>query len=193
MEFFDKLGKKASETYKLTAEKTGKFAKETKMKLKINELKSNVSDLYEKIGKKVYERHEIGKKSVSFDKDLVEEISKLEELTKEIAKLNEQCLTLQNKKKCPNCDKEINISDKFCHNCGYKLYQTDIVNEQETLEEKEASRENDNEKKDKNNKAENRNIDGAKENKKLEKKEDENKKSEDKKHSENKKTDNKKK
>ena len=37
MEFFDKIGKKASEEYKVTADKTGKVAKETKMKLKINE------------------------------------------------------------------------------------------------------------------------------------------------------------
>ena len=30
MEFFDKLGKKATEAYKITADKTGKIAKETK-------------------------------------------------------------------------------------------------------------------------------------------------------------------
>ena len=63
MEFFDKLGKKASETYKATAEKTSKVAKEAKLKLKINELKSDVSDLYEEIGKKVYEKHELGQKT----------------------------------------------------------------------------------------------------------------------------------
>ena len=34
MEFFDKLGKKASEAYKITADKTGKLAKETKIKFK---------------------------------------------------------------------------------------------------------------------------------------------------------------
>ena len=37
MEFFDKLTKKASETYKGAAEKTSKLAKEAKLKLKINE------------------------------------------------------------------------------------------------------------------------------------------------------------
>ena len=30
MDFFDKLGKKASEAYKVTADKTGKIAKEAK-------------------------------------------------------------------------------------------------------------------------------------------------------------------
>ena len=57
MEFFDKLGKKATEAYKITADKTGKIAKETKMRLKMSELKSQVNDLYEEIGKKVYEKH----------------------------------------------------------------------------------------------------------------------------------------
>ena len=37
MEFFDKLGKKASEAYKVTADKTSKIAKETKLKFKIGE------------------------------------------------------------------------------------------------------------------------------------------------------------
>ena len=45
MDFFDKLGKKASETYKATAEKTSKIAKGTKLKIKMGELKSEVSDL----------------------------------------------------------------------------------------------------------------------------------------------------
>ena len=53
MEFFDKLGKKASEAYKMTADKTGKIAKETKIKLKIGELRTQVNDVYEEIGKKV--------------------------------------------------------------------------------------------------------------------------------------------
>ena len=57
MEFFDKLGKKASEAYKMTADKTGKIAKETKIKLKIGELRTQVNDVYEEIGKKVYEKH----------------------------------------------------------------------------------------------------------------------------------------
>ena len=57
MEFFDKLTKKASETYKGAAEKTSKLAKEAKLKLKINENKSKINDLYQEIGKKVYQKH----------------------------------------------------------------------------------------------------------------------------------------
>ena len=42
MDLFDKIGKKATETYKYTAEKTSKFAKEARIKLKINELWRNI-------------------------------------------------------------------------------------------------------------------------------------------------------
>ena len=55
MDFWDKLTKKASETYKGASEKTGKIAKEAKLKLKINENKSKIEDLYTEIGKKVYQ------------------------------------------------------------------------------------------------------------------------------------------
>ena len=52
MDFFDKLGKKATEAYKVTADKTGKIAKETKLKFKMGELKTKIEDIYEEIGKK---------------------------------------------------------------------------------------------------------------------------------------------
>ena len=45
MDFFDKLGKKASEAYKVTADKTGKLAKEAKLRMKISELKSQINDM----------------------------------------------------------------------------------------------------------------------------------------------------
>ena len=57
MEFFDKLGKKASEAYKVTADKTGKIAKEAKLKMKMADLKGQANDIYMEIGKKVYEKH----------------------------------------------------------------------------------------------------------------------------------------
>ena len=69
MEFFDKLGKKASQAAKVTADKTGKIAKETKLKFKIGELKTQINDIYEEIGKKVYEKH-VREEDISIKKDL---------------------------------------------------------------------------------------------------------------------------
>lgn len=166
MDFFDKLGKKASKTYKVTAEKTGKLAKETKLKFKINDLRSSVIDMYEEIGKKVYEIHEEGKKSVNFEKDLAEEIEKLEKIASEITKLNEECLSLKDKRKCPECYYEVEREANFCSNCGVKL-EKEKVAEPELVEEEIDKDENEEKKKE------------EKEDKKLEHKE--NKKNNDKK------------
>ena len=52
MEFFDKLGKKASEAYKVTADKTGKLAKEAKKEVgMVIESIDNIDVAYE-LGKK---------------------------------------------------------------------------------------------------------------------------------------------
>ena len=46
MGIFNKIGEKASEAYGVTAKKTGELAKEAKLRLKINECKSDINDLY---------------------------------------------------------------------------------------------------------------------------------------------------
>lgn len=55
MEFFNKISEKASTAYKVTAAKTGKLAKEAKLKLKMSNLKSQINDIYLDIGAKIYE------------------------------------------------------------------------------------------------------------------------------------------
>lgn len=137
MEFFDKIGKKASEAYKITADKTGKIAKETKIKLKINELKTQVNDVYEEIGKKVYEKH-VREEDISIKKDLEEECTKIDVLSDEIDSLLKQCLDLKDKKQCPKCYAEIEKEMKFCYNCGQKQ-TTEPVREVEILEDLEKS------------------------------------------------------
>ena len=110
MDFFDKLGKKASEAYKVTADKTGKLAKETKLKFKMGELKSKIEDIYEEIGKKVYEKH-VKKEEISTN-DLLEECKQIDEISNEIEKIRQECLELKDKKQCQKCFKEIDKNKK---------------------------------------------------------------------------------
>lgn len=137
MEFFDKIGKKASEAYKITADKTGKIAKETKIKLKINDLKTQVNDIYEEIGKKVYEKH-VREEDISIKKDLEEQCTRIDVLTDEIDSLLKQCLDLKDKKQCTNCYTEIEKDMKFCYNCGQKQTE-EPAREVEILEDLEKS------------------------------------------------------
>lgn len=132
MEFFDKLGKKATEAYKVTADKTGKIAKETKIKFKIGDLKAQINSIYEEIGKKVYQKH-IREEDICIKKDLEEECTKIDVLSDEIETLLRQCLELKDKKQCPNCYKELEKDDNYCSNCGEK--QTEKDTREEALEE----------------------------------------------------------
>ena len=119
MEFFDKLGKKASEAYKVTADKTGKLAKEAKIRMKINEMKGQIKDIYEEIGKKVYEKH-VREENIDISKDLEDECTRIDVLTGEIEDRLNECLELRDKKKCQKCFKEIDKNMKFCPECGAK-------------------------------------------------------------------------
>lgn len=135
MEFFDKLGKKASEAYKVTADKTGKIAKETKIKFRIGELKSQINNIYEEIGKKVYEKH-IREEELCIKKELEEQCTKIDVLSDEIDSLLKECLLLKDKKQCQKCYKEIEKDAKFCPNCGEKQTE-EPTKEVEVLEELE--------------------------------------------------------
>ena len=137
MEFFDKLGKKATEAYKITADKTGRLAKETKLKIKISDLKSQINDLYEEIGKNVYQKHirEDEEANKEIEEDISHLCTKIDVLSDEIDSLLEQCLELKDRKQCKNCYKEINKNDKYCPNCGAKQEDEKISGQEEITEE----------------------------------------------------------
>lgn len=125
MDFFNKLGKKASETYQVTKEKTVKFSEEMKLKGKINDAKNQVTNLYEEIGQHVYNQYktntEEGKEEIS---------KKCEEISRqfdEMAKLEAQILALKEVKKCTKCGAEIGKKDDFCSKCGKEQPKTEKV------------------------------------------------------------------
>lgn len=138
MDFFDRLGKKASEAYKVTADKTGKIAKETKLKFKMGELKSKIEDIYEEIGKKVYETH-VKKEEFSMN-DLLNECKQIDEMSSEIEKIRQECLELKDKKQCLKCFKEIDKNMKFCPECGAKQ-EEEKAQELEVIEKPEEGNE----------------------------------------------------
>ena len=113
MEFFDKLGKKASEAYKVTADKTGKIAKEAKLKMKMADLKGQANDIYMEIGKKVYEKH-VKEETLDIKKELEEECTKLDVISDEIDSILKECIDLKDKKVCQKCYSQIEKNMKFC-------------------------------------------------------------------------------
>lgn len=139
MGFFNDLGKKTTET-------TNKIARETKLKLKINENKGLIKDLYEKIGKKAYEKH-VREENERIKDAINEECLKIDELTKEIEEARKEILTLNNKKLCKKCFAEIEKNAQFCSKCGEKQTEEETVLEkaEEKLEKADISPEKENE------------------------------------------------
>ena len=129
MDFFDKIGKKASETYKFTAKKTSKLAKEAKLRMKMNEDKSDIEDLYKKIGKKVYEKHLL-QDTINIKEELEEECTKIDVLSDEIENILNEILSLRDLKQCTNCYEKIEKSSKYCSNCGSKQEENEEEGEQ---------------------------------------------------------------
>ncbi len=133
MNFLDKLGQISSQTYKNTQEKTTKIAKIAKLKALMNEDKQKVEDLYNEIGKKLYENHVRAEK--------IDIVSKIEDICKEIDAYadeieltRKEILKLKDLKQCKKCNYEMELEYKFCPNCGEE--------QKEVLENKEENSEN---------------------------------------------------
>lgn len=116
MNFFNKLGKKATETYQLTKEKTTKISEELKFRNKINENKNKIEENYMQIGKCVYKEFKTGEKCEKLN-EKCEEITALEE---ENRRIESKILSIKNIKKCINCNSEIAKDSEFCNKCGTK-------------------------------------------------------------------------
>ena len=137
MDFFGKLGKKATETFNSAAEKTNKIASETKIKLKINDCKSKIKDLYQDIGKVVYQKFVLDG-NLEVKEYIQEQLSKIKEYTDQIEEYEKQILELSNQKQCVNCKNKIEKNAKFCPNCGAEqpeevVHEAEVVNNGEEV------------------------------------------------------------
>lgn len=137
MEIFDKIGEVASQTYKYTAEKADKIARETKLRMKMNENKSKIETLYNEIGEAVYRRH-ISASKENFDEEINNACEEIDKISKEIEQQNNELLNLKDRKQCPNCHEKIDKEAKYCSNCGMEQNQEPKETEKEVNNENKA-------------------------------------------------------
>ena len=138
MGFFDNLGKKASAVYDVTAEKTSKIAKEAKLRMKINENKSDINDLYKEIGRKIYEK-QVREENIDIKTELEEECTKIDVLSTEIETCLKAILELKNKKQCEQCHAEMDLKNNFCPKCGAEQPGAEVLNAEVVKEDLEKS------------------------------------------------------
>ena len=139
MGFLNDIGKKTSET-------TSRIARETKIKLKTSENKNKISDLYEEIGKKTYEKY-VREENIVVEEDLKQECEEIDKLAQEIQELRKELLKLNEKKQCPKCNNEIEEKANYCDKCGEKQNDEPTIFEvaADELEEVEIEPENEEE------------------------------------------------
>ena len=133
MDFLNKLGKKASETYQVTKEKTAKFSEEIKLKGKISDAKAQIKSLYVELGEGVYNQYKTNSEDNS--EQIKEKCNEISVKFDEIAKLEADILSLKEVKKCIECGAELNKNDDFCSKCGKEQPKV----EEEKVEVKEES------------------------------------------------------
>ncbi|MCI8620713.1 MAG: hypothetical protein HFJ50_02615 [Clostridia bacterium] len=132
MEIFEKIGDAASKTYKYTAEKTSKIAKETKMKIKINEYKHEIEEIYQEIGETVYRKFIVDEE---IEEDILKEkCASIDCLTDKIVECKNAILKLKEKRQCKNCYEEIEIIANYCPNCGFEQEQVEEIKNEENEE-----------------------------------------------------------
>ena len=135
MGFFNDLGKKATETYKSTTDKTNKLAREMRLKSYVNENKNKIQRIYAEIGKKVYEKHVEGNIS-EIEEFIKPELEQISETARKIENMNNEIRAINNLKLCEKCASEIDLNAKFCPRCGAEQGK-DEIEETENLDENE--------------------------------------------------------
>ena len=146
MEIFEKISDAASKTYKFTAEKTSKIAKEAKIKMQINEYKGDIKDLYIEIGENVFEKYV---KDEELDlSDLKAKCEMIKDLSDKIVECKDEILKLNEKRQCKKCYEEIDLSSNYCPKCGEE--QEKIIEDEKDSEDLENEEETDEIESDKN-------------------------------------------
>ena len=119
MDLFNKLGKKATETFQNTKEKTAKITEEYKIKATLADDKLKISELLNEIGKIVYEARE---NHQDIDENIIEEkCEQIDKIKREMKDLEEKILELKDILICSGCGNKVSANDKFCSVCGEKV------------------------------------------------------------------------
>lgn len=119
MDFFDKLGKKVSDTYNSASEKTSKLARETKLKLSIAEEKDNEKQFYEKLGQEFYKKY-LDKRDSEVALEFIENFMQIDKVREKIKNYEDEINSIKGLKTCPKCGESFDVNYEFCPKCGYK-------------------------------------------------------------------------
>lgn len=139
-----KIGKTAMKTYRCAAEGAGRIAREIKLRAQMSENKSQIQEIYETIGKQVYEKYLL-QEALDIQTDFKDDCAMIDVLANEVEDIRMEILNLKDLKQCPNCHYEIELEYHYCPNCGYEQELTQEAKQNdgpatiETIDETDSS------------------------------------------------------
>ncbi|SNS07509.1 Dor1-like family protein [Anaerovirgula multivorans] len=116
MSFTNKLSKAISQSMNEISKKSSEIIEVNKMNLSINKREKEIQELYEELGRHVYEHLQGGNYINKLD--LESYISRIEFLKRDIETLEKLVLSIQKIKHCPRCEVEFNEDISYCPLCG---------------------------------------------------------------------------
>ncbi len=116
-EISKKVGDAATETYNTVAEKSGKMFEEAKLKMSISSKEGEIADIYESMGKTVYDMYKSGE---DVGKVFTKEAKKIDKLNSQIDEMEKKILYNKKLRVCEKCGKTISLESTFCSGCGTK-------------------------------------------------------------------------
>jgi len=123
MDIFDNISKKANDTCKFAAKQKNRMVQIAKLKLFISRSRDEIHDIYQDIGKAVYQKHLEGEE---IDGKYIQDCIEIDTIANEIENARLKILELNDLRQCQSCYSEVDREFKFCPSCGVRLDDENI-------------------------------------------------------------------
>ncbi len=134
-EISKKVGDTATNTYNTVANKSGKLIEETKLKMSISEKETDIEEIYEEMGKAIYDSYKAGK---DVGKDFTKQSKQIDKLNEEIENMRVKIMYNKGLRTCEECGEVISVDSKFCVNCGKKQKPVKIKEEKKVVKKEDT-------------------------------------------------------
>ena len=118
MGVFEDIFVKAKGAVDALGEKAGQFVDVSKLNIKMAELRSDLKNEYEALGKTVYNCE---KNHIDSASEITNASLRIDSIYMQIEELKKQVAKMKNKVLCKECGNANNVNDSYCVKCGKEL------------------------------------------------------------------------
>lgn len=122
MGVFEDFFVKAKSAVDAIGEKAGQYVDVSKLNIRLAELKNDLKNEYESLGKTIYKSTKNGEDGKS---DINVSVAQIDNMLMQIDELKNQIAVLKNKVLCKSCEHLNEVDSVYCAKCGEKLLKSD--------------------------------------------------------------------